>query len=466
MILLILSLYSAWTMEVVTTETNLASPTIAVDSLGNPALVISVDRIFAPPMLCYLILYYKNNGNWLADTFESNAESNGVLVVDRYNEFWIMYLAYNMIDTIWYLVVAHKDSNGNWTKDTVEDRHLTQAMLLPGSIVTDSSGNPHIVYAGWTTFHQNQATYYAFLCDTLWQKEIVDSGYIGVVNGWAVDLDSQNRPQISYFGNGGNDLWSAKKNDSIWLYETVDPTNYANWWVTSIRVNPTTNLPTIAYKDPNTYQMKFAWDDGLAWHIDTVESVGGIRTQKALDIDSLGKPYIVYNNTVAYKDSTGWHYAPLPPLIPPLTQYAPGALRLGRDGIIHVSRLATNDDYTYREVHHIYGTPAEIEESNQVARNIQYILFSSPNPFERHTTVHYRFSSILNNDLDNQVSLKIFDVVGRLVKALINDHQQDGSSSITWNGRDENNHEVSSGIYFCMLKTETFCKTIKLIVLR
>ncbi|HEX7319512.1 MAG TPA: T9SS type A sorting domain-containing protein [bacterium] len=460
-------------MEVVTSETNIDWPKIAVDSSGNPYILTSKDRTIVPPILSYLILHNKNNGDWVADTFEVNAEEtyDADLAIDNKDRIWCIYRSYDEIDSIWYLIVACKNTTG-WLKDTVESRLYGQSYSFDWiSIAVDSSGSPHIAYDCWTNYYPNHAGYYAFFDGLTWHKEIIDSGYNFSMVGYccALDIDARNHPHISYFwhnpGMGIARVMHAVKNDSTWYYESVDSINSVSLGTTSIRVD-TADRVGIAYKDPNTYQMKYAWHDGLIWYIDTVESVGGIRAQKALDMDSLGKPYIVYNNTVAYKDSTGWHYTPLPALVPPLTQYAPGALRISHGGLIHLSRLATNDDYTYREINYIYGTPTVIEENNHIVRNVRYAMSCSPNPFKVSTKIRFQFGSVIDGDLNHKVSLNIYDISGRLVNTLINDHLQNGCYSLTWNGRDEKNYDVSSGIYFCELKTMSFSKTIKLIILR
>ena len=46
------------------------------------------------------------------------------------------------------------------------------------------------------------------------------------------------------------------------------------------------------------------------------------------------------------------------------------------------------------------------------------------------------------------VTLSIFDVTGRLVKRLVDEHQERGPHSITWEGLNDEGAGVASGIYF------------------
>ena len=69
-----------------------------------------------------------------------------------------------------------------------------------------------------------------------------------------------------------------------------------------------------------------------------------------------------------------------------------------------------------------------------------------PNPFNPNTTINFNIPST------GQVNLSIFNVRGQLVKTLVNDVYTAGNYSIAWNGVDDNNRSVSSGIYFYRLE--------------
>ena len=64
-----------------------------------------------------------------------------------------------------------------------------------------------------------------------------------------------------------------------------------------------------------------------------------------------------------------------------------------------------------------------------------------PNPFNPSTTISFSLSKSSN------LQIEIYNIKGQKVKSLINDYQQAGNHNIIWNGKDDNGHEVSSGIY-------------------
>jgi hypothetical protein len=93
----------------------------------------------------------------------------------------------------------------------------------------------------------------------------------------------------------------------------------------------------------------------------------------------------------------------------------------------------------------------------------KYTLYQNyPNPFNPETVIKYAVSG---NGL-TQVSLKVYNVVGQLVKTLVDEQQMPGEYSQTWNGKDEKNQEVASGMYFYKLRVSDFSETKKMVLLR
>jgi subtilisin family serine protease len=83
-----------------------------------------------------------------------------------------------------------------------------------------------------------------------------------------------------------------------------------------------------------------------------------------------------------------------------------------------------------------------------------------PNPFNPSTRMSY---SIGERGL---VTLEIFDLLGRNVATLVNEVQAPGSYQIIWNGRNGGNLPVTSGVYFCRLRSGGFSKTNRMVLLK
>ena len=69
-----------------------------------------------------------------------------------------------------------------------------------------------------------------------------------------------------------------------------------------------------------------------------------------------------------------------------------------------------------------------------------------PNPFNSSTVISYQLS------VDSRVQLKVYDVLGRVVAALVEAEQCAGNYRVEWNGKNMVQQEAPTGIYFCQLR--------------
>jgi glycosidase len=91
----------------------------------------------------------------------------------------------------------------------------------------------------------------------------------------------------------------------------------------------------------------------------------------------------------------------------------------------------------------------------------EYNLFQNyPNPFNPSTIIRY---SIIKPDI---VRIKIYDILGREVKTLINGVQTTGTYQVSWFGDDNFGNKVSSGIYLYRIESGDFVHTKKMILLK
>lgn len=83
-----------------------------------------------------------------------------------------------------------------------------------------------------------------------------------------------------------------------------------------------------------------------------------------------------------------------------------------------------------------------------------------PNPFNPTTTINYSLKE------NSKVSLNIYNIKGQKVKQIVNEVLTAGEHSIVWDGTDNNNKSISSGIYFYKMKTENHEETKKMILMK
>lgn len=87
---------------------------------------------------------------------------------------------------------------------------------------------------------------------------------------------------------------------------------------------------------------------------------------------------------------------------------------------------------------------------------------NQPNPFATLTTVRYAIPA----GSDVPVFLGIFDLHGRLVRALVNSQQSPGQYSVTWNGTGDDGRLLRAGVYFVRFQTPTFVQHRRIVMLR
>ncbi len=68
-----------------------------------------------------------------------------------------------------------------------------------------------------------------------------------------------------------------------------------------------------------------------------------------------------------------------------------------------------------------------------------------PNPFNPETKISY------NIPTSGYTEVTIFNIKGQIVQKLVNEYKSSGIHTINWNGKNANNQNVSSGLYFCKI---------------
>ncbi|MCK4505055.1 MAG: T9SS type A sorting domain-containing protein [Candidatus Aegiribacteria sp.] len=90
-----------------------------------------------------------------------------------------------------------------------------------------------------------------------------------------------------------------------------------------------------------------------------------------------------------------------------------------------------------------------------------FSLQNHPNPFNPTTTISYQLP--VNAD----VTLSIYNILGQKLLTLVNENKPSGYHSVLWNGTDENNQPVPSGVYFYQLTAGSdLSETERMMILR
>lgn len=91
----------------------------------------------------------------------------------------------------------------------------------------------------------------------------------------------------------------------------------------------------------------------------------------------------------------------------------------------------------------------------------KYDLYQNyPNPFNTQTTISF------SNLKAGRINISICNIIGQKIKTLADGKLRIGHHQVIWNGKDENDMPVSSGIYFYKMETADFCVMRKCLLLK
>lgn len=89
-----------------------------------------------------------------------------------------------------------------------------------------------------------------------------------------------------------------------------------------------------------------------------------------------------------------------------------------------------------------------------------FISGNYPNPFNSSTTIEYTITE------SGEVDLSIYNTIGQLISSFRFDHLEAGEYVVRWNGKNDKNEFVSSGIYVGYLRTTNHASAHKLVLIR
>lgn len=108
----------------------------------------------------------------------------------------------------------------------------------------------------------------------------------------------------------------------------------------------------------------------------------------------------------------------------------------------------------FRTVRNYDGT-SDVQEIGSYIPTQFRLIQNYPNPFNPETIIKFTLPA------SEHIDLNIYNSLGELVENLVNQQLETGSYSYKWRA-----DKLSSGIYFCMLRSKNLSKTIKMILIK
>ena len=111
--------------------------------------------------------------------------------------------------------------------------------------------------------------------------------------------------------------------------------------------------------------------------------------------------------------------------------------------------------YKYEQPPQIFGfdilTPLFLEKTELIKPD-HLSIFNFPNPFNSRTTIRFNIVS------PGHTEIQIFNSTGQLIRTLNPGKLIPGSHQVDWDGKNNNQEEISSGVYFGIIKVNSYTK--------
>ena len=130
----------------------------------------------------------------------------------------------------------------------------------------------------------------------------------------------------------------------------------------------------------------------------------------------------------------------------------------GQLGYIDLWLTSATGDSALVEVELEAGAVTAAEEDK--APRVTVLYQNYPNPFNPSTAIEFHLPR------RERVSLRVYDVSGRLVRTIAEETLDMGDHRFTWDGRNDRGAPAASGVYFYMLKSDSIRQARKAVLLR
>ena len=246
------------------------------------------------------------------------------------------------------------------------------------------------------------------------------------LENFEVEFDIQTEANGNY--NSAFEFWITE--DSLSNENGI--TTEVMIWISNNFLQPAGNQISIVYVDGYFYKMYRADFDNWVYYAFVSEIDQHNGTLKIHDF-------------INYMVSTG-HLNPNEFL---------GSFEFGNE-IVHGNGQTIINQYSIS----LNETLVEIKSPNGTLTSYYNLNDNYPNPFNPKTNITYRLQ------IDCLVSITIYDLLGNVIRHLVNEVQNAGYKKVEWNAIDNLGHPVSAGVYIYTLEAGNFRQTKKMILLK
>ncbi len=275
-----------------------------------------------------------------------------------------------------------------------------------------------IEFAPWITIDVDGNNTHSFSNEISYQNE-------GIPQAFMVFNPSETNPPIDFI--------EAYKGDKFLISTCSVTSNNENWLIT-----PLINLP-----DSTTHVSFMARALTTQFGMEQFSIGVSNGSQNISDFELLNgdSPIQVSDTWTCYTFS--------------LDEYAGNQIRIG------IVSNATNTMMFMLDSFLVANSEITLNNNEEVITGEQLMLLNNfPNPFNPETNITFFISKTAN------IQLEIFNIRGQKVMTLLDRDVEKGYHCITWDGKDMNGNNVSSGVYLYRLHSDSYTSSRKMILMK
>ncbi len=448
---------------------------VAVDASGN--VYVTGSSFGNGTFDDYITIKYSPSGSQLWSS-RYNGKGNdqdipSAILVDGLGNIFVTGYSVGATTSEDYATIKY-NSGGSQQWIATYNNKLMDDIDIATSMVLDGSGNIYVTgYSIGTGSQEDYATVkYNSAGVELWNKR-----YNGTGNGYDITtglaLDAAENVYVSGYSFGSStaeDFATIKYNsggDELWVARYNGPSNSFDI-TTSIAVDNLNNVYIAGYSYNNATSedyttIKYSSDGNEMW-VASFDGSGDFDIAKSLKVDNNGGVYVTGSS---FNSGTEEDYATIKYNSDGIQQWIETydgktngsdiatSLVLDGSGNIYVAGYSNDgvDNLDYITLK--YSQTVGVKQISGLIPNNFSLNQNYPNPFNPETIIKYQLPA------GNFVSLKIYNLLGKEVASLVNEKQNVGSYSASWNAAN-----YPSGTYFYKLEAGLSTVTKKMLLLK
>jgi hypothetical protein len=131
------------------------------------------------------------------------------------------------------------------------------------------------------------------------------------------------------------------------------------------------------------------------------------------------------------------------------------------DNALLLETVDNSYDFNFSDILYLNFSEGTDAGDNELIPGFSAILEQNyPNPFNPSTNIRF----ILEESA--QVEIEVFNLKGQKIRTLVNGSYDSGEFIVNWNGKNDDNRDEASGVYFYRMNTGSSSQMKKMILLR